>query len=190
MLIGIVGPAYAGKSAVSKRLVESLCGDYSIIPFAKPLKDLARWFGWDGKKDDRGRVFLQTLGTEIGRCYNRDFWVDKWLEAVGGTATLNCDIIRTANVISDDVRFDNEVDAILRHQGIVVCVNASLETRRRRAEAKGEKLPPQHASEAWQSLKYGLTVMNEDGELDKVVEQIAKYMTETNREMESNRNRS
>jgi len=172
MLVGLTGPAYAGKSAVANALNERLGGGHMIQPFAKPLKDMARMFGWDGKKDDKGRRFLQFLGTEIGRCYNNDFWVDQWAGAIVAVNGSIC------NAIADDARFENEVGIIRREGGLLVCVTASEETRSRRAEVKGEKLPPPHPSENWQSLKTDLTVWNEDCSLGKVVDEIIRCASE------------
>ena len=157
MIIALCGPAYAGKSEVGKLIVERLGGNHFVLPFAKPLKDMARdVFGWDGKKDEKGRKFLQLLGTEIGRCYNENFWVDQWIAAVkkkNGT-------IR--DVITDDTRYDNEALAAKNNGGIIVCVNADVEVRRKRAESKGEKLPPAHSSESGLTIPVDMTIWNND----------------------------
>jgi len=70
------------------------------------LTELARHGeSWDGEtKDEFWRDKLQRLGTNIGRAHDENIWVDKWVEHVGN---LRADV-----VISDDMRFDNEVAAI------------------------------------------------------------------------------
>jgi hypothetical protein len=156
MIIALCGPAYAGKSEVGRLIVERLGGKHFVLPFAKPLKDMARSFGWDGKKDEKGRKFLQILGTEIGRCYNENFWVDQWLRAVKEVNGGLCD------VVSDDTRYDNEAMAAISNGGLVVCVNADEEIRQRRAEAKGEKLPQKHSSESGLTIPVDLTLWNND----------------------------
>ena len=45
---------------------------------ADPIKEIARTgFGWDGRKDARGRRLLQEIGT-VGRHYDPDLWLDRF----------------------------------------------------------------------------------------------------------------
>ena len=100
--IAITGRAGSGKSTFAKMLAEHL-DSFTILPFAKPLKDIAYSMGWNGEKDDKGRRLLQLLGTECGReCINENIWVRKWQERaheIGAKFT-----------IADDCRFDNEAE--------------------------------------------------------------------------------
>lgn len=143
MIIGICGSAYAGKTTVADIIRDASTNPYTIIPFAKALKDMAKSFGWDGKKDEKGRRFLQLLGTDVGRCYIPTFWVDRWEDAVMNSF----DSFSDAFVIADDVRFPNEVESVKGAGGIVLKILADEEMRQQRAHDKGEKLPPAHASE-------------------------------------------
>lgn len=122
LVIGLCGKAGSGKGEVSKILSKH----YStyVLPFAKPLKEMAKSFGWDGQKDEKGRKFLQLLGTEIGRAYNNNHWVDCWKREADkalrsfdnpfgpGEARETYQII-----IADDVRFDNEGECIHSYNG-------------------------------------------------------------------------
>ena len=57
--------------------LETINGYPAIISLAAPIKELAEeYFSWDGKKDKKGRRLLQVLGTEAGREYNENLWVD------------------------------------------------------------------------------------------------------------------
>lgn len=104
---------YGGKTTAANLMLKHL--DATIIPFAKPLKEFARLLGWNGEKDTKGRRLLQLLGTECGRkCISDNIWVDKWLEQA-----LAC---KTKFVISDDCRFMNECEAILRYKGKIIKV--------------------------------------------------------------------
>ena len=48
-----------------------------IINYADYLKFIAKeYFGWDGKKDEKGRTLLQWLGTDFVRNRYPTFWVD------------------------------------------------------------------------------------------------------------------
>jgi len=106
----ISGKAGVGKSTVAKYMSEYL-GRYDyhvfITSFAKKLKDCARdYFGWDGKKDERGRRLLQRIGSEIGREYDLDNWVKLLLSDIGKH------IIYPDFTIVDDWRFPNEASFI------------------------------------------------------------------------------
>lgn len=125
LIIGLCGKAGSGKGEVSKILQKHF--KTCVIPFAKPLKQLAKQFGWDGNKDEKGRKFLQMLGTEIGRAYNPNYWVDRWIEetttALAETETgfglgrfeKIYDII-----VADDCRFDNEAECIRKMDGYII----------------------------------------------------------------------
>ena len=71
LLFGIHGPAGSGKTTMAKGLIGALLNHddatHTILPFAKPVKDVARNMGWNGEKDEKGRRLLQLLGTECGR---------------------------------------------------------------------------------------------------------------------------
>ena len=120
MIIGIAGRAGAGKSTIAEMLVKALGGGthVKIIPFAKPLKEFARKLGWDGNKDAKGRRLLQLLGTDVGReCIDEDIWVKHW-------CSLCDDALRDGynHILVDDMRFPNEIAAVLSRGGIVLQV--------------------------------------------------------------------
>lgn len=104
----ISGKISAGKSTVAKMLKSVLKKEkeipaVNIASFAKYVKDVAREsFGWDGKKDARGRKLLQVVGTDAGRMYNKNIWVKKAYNAI----TEN--VFPPSVIIYDDWRFPNE----------------------------------------------------------------------------------
>jgi len=108
-VIAIAGKMGSGKSTVASMLAkhaEARGLTVEIIPFAKPLKDLATQIGWDGEKDSKGRRLLQLLGTDVCRdCIDKDYWAKRWRTAAEAS---EADI-----VIVDDVRFDNEAEALV-----------------------------------------------------------------------------
>lgn len=110
-LIGITGKMGSGKTTVANILANKP-GNIEILPFSKPLKDIAYQMGWDGQKDIKGRRLLQLLGTECGReCISQDIWVKKWIAVAYPKAKVSHTFGRSAYnniIIADDVRFDNE----------------------------------------------------------------------------------
>lgn len=107
-VILISGKAQSGKDTTAKILQEQLnnMGNKTLIThYADLLKFICRnYFGWDGKKDDKGRELLQYVGTDVIRRRKPDFWVyfvsvmlwyfsDRW-----------------DYVIIPDCRFPNEID--------------------------------------------------------------------------------
>ena len=115
-VIGLAGRAGSGKSEVASHIAERYpAGKCVILPFAGPLKDLCRReFGWDGRKDGKGRRLLQVVGTDAGRAYNPRIWVDKWRADADYHRRQGCMCI-----IADDVRFANECGEIRALGGVV-----------------------------------------------------------------------
>lgn len=118
-LIGIAGPARAGKDTLASYLLDNLSDDWSRSSFADPLKDMLRAIGVDcsdDKKavvsDDYGvtpRHMMQTLGTEWGRhMIDGDIWVKAFARLNAGKC-----------VIVPDVRFENEADLVREH-GVLI----------------------------------------------------------------------
>lgn len=141
MIIGIHGLAGSGKTTFAElfkylALKSKFTDDCLIIPFAKPLKDFAKSLGWNSIKDKKGRRLLQLLGTECGReCIDEDIWVKHWINFA---YLIECLPIETpillykkalktqkiknknALIISDDVRFENEIECIKEMKGLLL----------------------------------------------------------------------
>lgn len=160
-VIGLCGPEGAGKSTVAQLLVRSY--GYVRIPFAKPLKDMLAALGvpdeclW-GRPEDKAapldllcgksaRQAMQWLGTEYGRnLIGEDLWTRAWQ-----AATVKAMRAGAVGVVSDDVRFANEVKAVAEFNGVVWCVIRSR---------KDFKRVPKHASEDFASLLRDSTLIN------------------------------
>jgi hypothetical protein len=111
-LVGLRGYAQAGKDTAALGLGEE---GWARVAFADPLKHVARALGWDGKKDDDGRQFLQDLGKAVRDHVHPDAWV--W------AAEREIDELERGGlpgVVVTDVRYPNEVEMIHRRGGIVV----------------------------------------------------------------------
>lgn len=125
-LIGLVGLARSGKNSAADYL--STNHGFAQAQFAAPLKEAARhvfglsWAEVNGVNVDREtphpfwgisiREMLQRLGTESVRdVFGEDHWVrlmDQHLKHSTGSTVIT------------DVRFENEVDLIREHGGVVI----------------------------------------------------------------------
>ena len=105
---------FSGKAGVGKtysaNLAKIICDDIGLktyrVSFAKGVKATANFMGWNGNKDNRGRVLLQKIGF-IGREYDKDMWVRSAMEEVESSVGYPYDVI-----FIDDWRFRNEFDYI------------------------------------------------------------------------------
>ncbi len=118
-LIGIAGPARAGKDTLCSYMLDNLDGIWLRSSFADPLKEMLRAIGVDCSdeakavvSDDYGvtpRHMMQTLGTEWGRnLIDGDIWVKAFARLNAGKC-----------VIVPDVRFENEANLVREH-GVLI----------------------------------------------------------------------
>lgn len=131
-IVGIAGSSGAGKSTAAAAIVER--GNFEVLSFAHPLKEMAiallmSGFGYTRASCDvflaekkqvipelnvSMRHLLQTLGTEWGRSMIRQ---DMWLESM---ADRIIDRGEHANIVIDDVRFEDEAAFIRWSGGLVI----------------------------------------------------------------------
>lgn len=105
IIIGFSGKAEAGKTTAANAFFKKmapmdLCG--GIVPLAKKMKEQARYLGWDGKKDERGRRFLQEVSWPIKHYLGEDVYA-KWVLEDANRSYLNV-------ILVDDVRMLAEVN--------------------------------------------------------------------------------
>lgn len=120
--IGFCGLLTGGKST-SARAVQFLLTPFynaKVCSFAYDVYRIAYEFGWDGKKDDKGRKLLQWVGTEVGRNYDPNVWIKYAFKR------MRSNFIREnkeSNVaLFDDLRFVNEVEWIKNNKGVIIKV--------------------------------------------------------------------
>lgn len=98
------GKAGTGKSLSAKILKELLSEKFSYVDidsFAKRVKEIAfESFGWDLRKNNRGRELLQNIGN-TGRQYYQDIWAEYVLNKY--ISPIPSDVL-----IIDDWRYPNE----------------------------------------------------------------------------------
>ena len=124
-VIGFAGVGRVGKSYSTnalKEVAERKGWKVFIVPFAKPLKDEAKDKGFDkDTKPDEYRKFCQEHGAAM-RAKNHDHWLDEWYRLVRDLSRQERDDDSGAPylVISDDVRYENELNAIRKNSGQVI----------------------------------------------------------------------
>lgn len=128
IVIGLSGKKRSGKNSVyfilKLLLDEDETGLLRKVSMADKLKEIARYLGWNGEKDDKGRRLLQLLGTEVLRgCLDDEYHVKSVEKTVreANKATGSCQhLIRDAKaLVVPDIRFPNEVDMVRRLGGEV-----------------------------------------------------------------------
>lgn len=147
-VIGFAGVARVGKSfstAALRDVAERSGWKVVVIPFAKPLKDEAEARGYGKDDNPEGyRQFCQEHGAAM-RAKDADHWLNAWYKMVRDVQKqeANDDSGTPYLVISDDVRYENELNAIRKNAGLVVY----LQPGDRVLEGAGEEWR-KHESEA------------------------------------------
>lgn len=108
-IIGISGKAESGKDTVATIIQKFLEEDGKRVLIVH-FGDLVKWtaekfFGWNGAKDEKGRMLLQKVGASL-RDYDDGFWAKTLMDIVG-VFMSSYDY-----VIVPDVRYKNEVAEI------------------------------------------------------------------------------
>ena len=109
---------FSGKAGVGKSysadLMKLMTEEYNLnsikAPFADGVKATARFMGWDGKKDQKGRRLLQRIG-QAGREYDEDLWVKATMDIIENSDAYPYDV-----VFVDDWRFPNEISYIKKNE--------------------------------------------------------------------------
>ena len=112
MVVLVSGRIGSGKSTLASFMNEYFVAEgynSKVFNFAYSLKLIAKKvFGWDGEKDEKGRVFLQNLGKSV-RGLNPDYWVQNTQMVIENDKKYPFDVI-----IIDDWRYTNEVDVLAK----------------------------------------------------------------------------
>lgn len=128
-LIGFNGKMGVGKSTAIECLRDDLpaSAKVKLVKFAQPLYDMQetiyRRISMVYERPGsftKDRKLLQWLGTDWGRdTISKTLWVDLWKAEATKQSSLN-----NAIVVCDDVRFDNEAEAIRSLGGYVVKITS------------------------------------------------------------------
>lgn len=119
-ILTISGKAEAGKDSsalIIKEKLEEKGKKVLILHYADYLKYIAsQYFGWDGKKDEKGRSILQYIGTDIVRKKDPSFWVDTAIRFI----TMFED--QYDYFIIPDTRFRNEIETLMNKGFSVISI--------------------------------------------------------------------
>jgi hypothetical protein len=131
MIIGLSGYAQSGKDTIANHLINKY--GFTRVAFADPIREAVYnlnpkinigdmngvylatavdRLGWDNVKveSEEARWLLQRMGTEVGReMFGENFWVDQAMKKA----------LEHDKVVITDVRYPNELKAILGHSGAV-----------------------------------------------------------------------
>jgi hypothetical protein len=203
MIVGLVGFIGAGKGTVADLLVDR--HDFFKESFANSVKDsCAAVFGWDRamlegdtpesrawreQKDEwwseklgkefSPRLALQLMGTEAGRdVFHPDLWVH--------TVMRRCERAPWNNYVIADVRFPNEINAIVNSGGKVIRVRRGEDPEwyalarecntYNKQEIMRNAYPEVHFSEwAWIGAHYDI-VMDNNSSLDELTVRVDKLV--------------
>ena len=169
-IVCISGKAQHGKDTTAKLLEEALKAQGNRVLIAH-YGDLVKYvcktfFGWDGKKDEKGRTLLQRVGTDKIRAVSPDYWVD----FIVSILDIFCD--EWDYVLIPDTRFPNEyeiyetygMDAILLRVVRPNFVSPLTEEQQK------------HASEtALDDYQYDATIVN-SGSLEDLKEAVNNFV--------------
>lgn len=123
-LIGITGPAGAGKDTAGDYLVSR---GFAKIAWAQPLKDALEAIGFPEppNRDDKEkpvpgfgfswREAAQKLGTEWGRSLDPNIWVKLGVDRIKHIKAID-----DRDIVITDVRFENEATAVRSLGGRVI----------------------------------------------------------------------
>ena len=140
MIIGLCGIKGSGKSVVANYIAENYgfkrinfkdeLIDHIKLRFPNLLRELEYIYEMSedelfDKKPSAMRALMVNVGTDDRRKDDDNHWVRAWAKTIAQEADTQDRDIRTLNIVTDDVRFQNEFDAIKLLGGIIIRVRRS-----------------------------------------------------------------
>lgn len=105
-IILVSGKAGSGKDTFYELASEMI--DAHRLAYADGVKDVARFMGWDGIKDDNGRSLLITIGESARNYIGELVWINKVIDKINLIFGYN----ENATIIITDCRHPNEITKI------------------------------------------------------------------------------
>lgn len=124
-VVGFAGPARVGKTAITNELMTMATSQgwrVEVMPFAGPLKNAADEAGFGKDVDPDGyRKYCQEVGAER-RAEDENYWLNQWNADVVAIRDKHWeeDTNKPLLVIADDVRYENELNAIRNGGGTTI----------------------------------------------------------------------
>ncbi len=121
IVVGFCGRARTGKSTLCRELfdaAEHKGWDVVIRPFAYPLKKyVVEDLGYSKEKHpDEYRKHCQEVGA-AKRAEDPDHWLNLWEDSIKDLSLIDCD--KPLLVLVDDVRYQNELDLLVKSSAVV-----------------------------------------------------------------------
>jgi hypothetical protein len=175
LVIQISGGFFNGKDTLAEEVHKIFREDYAMqmSSFSTPIKELAYELGWNGEKDNNGRVLLQFIGTEWGRdTVDRDIWVKKLYKKISDYTEI---------LIIPDTRFDNEVE-FLREKSLKTVV---VKIEREDPPEYNNKELHEHISEKGLSEEFiDITLFAEENcDFEKLAREVVEVVEEVEMEL-------
>lgn len=173
-LVAFTGKMGSGKTTAIN-CIRSLQNKMLVpVKFAQPLYDIQEYaykrienVYQRPENFIKDRKLLQFLGTEWGRQVIRDsLWVDIWANEVNNILKNYSNVI----VVTDDVRYDNEAEAILKLGGAIIKVESSRTDER--IDTKNGII--NHISENGINPEYITATLKNDTTIDDLKKQIVE----------------
>lgn len=103
LVIGLSGKAEYGKTTLAQYASKEFlnCG---IVPLAKKMKEQAKYLGWNGEKDEKGRRFLQEISWPIKHYLGNDIYA-KWCYEDAQKQGLDILIIDDVRMLAEIIYF-------------------------------------------------------------------------------------
>ena len=168
MVVTVSGKMGSGKDTVAEYLKEELeeAGQTVLIThYADLLKYICKTFlGWDGKKDTAGRKLLQTIGTDVFRHSDENFFCDFLVQVLKNLGWM------WDFVIIADARFQNEIKC-MKSQFRTVSILVIRESR-----INGISCNSEHISErSFDDYEFDVLFENNAG-VDQVKEFVESFL--------------
>lgn len=180
-VVTISGRAGAGKDTFANMLKDKLerAGERVLIThYADLVKYICTtFFDWDGKKDERGREMLQTVGTDIVRRQDPDYWV-RFVENIITFFPV------WDYILIPDARFENEIER-MKERFDVTSINVDRVFKSQLTE-KAQAHESEHGLDGY---AFDIIVYNDDSleQLRNAAGVVAGFLKDGDQQIEINR---
>jgi dephospho-CoA kinase len=167
----LCGKAGSGKTSCAEYLIKK---GYQVAKFASPVYMIAEKYFNMKNKD---RKLLQIIGTDIGRRYDSDIWINRFLIDMR-IVKLTKYLLKMQNIpfVCDDVRFKNEHKKLKKEGWIGIYLDVSDDIRinrlnNRDGDAKIECLNHKSETEI-DSFKDNLIKLDASGSMENTISKL------------------